>query len=239
MLLSSLGLRLHKPQLFRSKRPVDRALGFYHSLGSDGSLAPYGNACVERDRPFPHVPSNALNDAIVNAAILHVVKTRSPQRRLAMRRTLCGVMSAPTGPFSEYAPQAAGIKRLPAYHLPALRIRFPGGRYFASPTREHAPAPDARRADRRGRGRREYAVTEALVDRIINRTSVNEAASIRTSAGHFAGASTSAGESSNVQAETHCQVERGRQDRLETLAAERQHPRLVIARQSVASENNS
>jgi hypothetical protein len=66
MLLSSLGLGLHKPQLFRSKRPVDRALGFCQSLGFDGSSAPYGNACVERDRPFPHVPSNALNDAILN-----------------------------------------------------------------------------------------------------------------------------------------------------------------------------
>jgi hypothetical protein len=77
MLLSSLGLRLHKPQLFRSKRPVNRALGFCHSLGFDGSSAPYGNACVERDRPFPHMPSNALNDAILNAAILHVVKNRS------------------------------------------------------------------------------------------------------------------------------------------------------------------
>jgi hypothetical protein len=26
-------------------------------------------------------------------------------------------MAAPTGPFSEYAPTAAGIKRLPAYTL--------------------------------------------------------------------------------------------------------------------------
>src|SRR5258706_9605607 len=77
MLLSSLGLRLHKPRLFRSKRPVDRALGSCHSLGFDGSSAPYGNARVERDRPFPHVPSNALYDAIFDAAIFHVVKNRS------------------------------------------------------------------------------------------------------------------------------------------------------------------
>ena len=74
MLLSSLGLGLHKPQLFRSKRTVNRAFGFCHSLGFDGSSAPYGNACVERDRPFPHVPSNALNYAILDAAIFHVVK---------------------------------------------------------------------------------------------------------------------------------------------------------------------
>src|SRR6266436_3435942 len=74
---SPLGLWRHNPQLFRSKRPVDRALGFCYGLGFDGSSAPYGNACVERDRPFPHMPSNALNDAILNAAILHVVKNRS------------------------------------------------------------------------------------------------------------------------------------------------------------------
>ncbi len=46
------------------------------SIGLRRSSAPYGNACVERDRPFPHMPSNALNDAILNAAILHVVKNR-------------------------------------------------------------------------------------------------------------------------------------------------------------------
>jgi hypothetical protein len=34
-----------------------------------------------------------------------------------MRRTLRGLMAAPTGPFSQYAPTAAGIKRLPAYTL--------------------------------------------------------------------------------------------------------------------------
>jgi hypothetical protein len=59
-------------QLFRRPRPVDSSLGFCHGLGFGGSSAPYGNACIERDRPFPHVPSNALNDAILNAAILHV-----------------------------------------------------------------------------------------------------------------------------------------------------------------------
>ena len=104
--LSLLGLGRDDPQFFLCQRPVNRALGFRHSLGFAGSSAPYGNACVERDRPFPHVPSNALNDAILNAAMLHVVKNRSPQRRLAMRRTLCGLVSALTGPFSVYAPQA-------------------------------------------------------------------------------------------------------------------------------------
>ena len=64
----------YKPQLFRSKRPVNRALGFGYGLRFDGSSAPYGNASVERDRPFPQVPSNALNDAILDAAIFHVVK---------------------------------------------------------------------------------------------------------------------------------------------------------------------
>jgi hypothetical protein len=180
MLLSSLGLGLHQPQLFRSKRPVDRALGFCHSLGFDGSSAPYGNACVERDRPFPHVPPDALDDRIFDAAIFHVVKNRSgvfasgmgilprssscrqplnecrqklplciparsaglcartacdassPWRRLAMRRTLRGLMSAPTGPFSEYVPEAAGIKRLPAYTCQPSGFTFRVGRYLDS-----------------------------------------------------------------------------------------------------------
>jgi hypothetical protein len=61
-------------QFFRRQRPVNRPLGFCHGLGFGGSSPPYGNACVERDRPFPHVPSNALNDAILDAAIFHVVK---------------------------------------------------------------------------------------------------------------------------------------------------------------------
>jgi hypothetical protein len=64
-------------QFFRRQRPVNRPLGFCHGLGFGGSSPPYGNACVERDRPFPHVPSNALNDAIRDAAIFHALNTRS------------------------------------------------------------------------------------------------------------------------------------------------------------------
>ncbi len=45
--------RRHESQLFRRQRPVNRPLGFCHSLGFNGSLAPCGNACVERDRPLP------------------------------------------------------------------------------------------------------------------------------------------------------------------------------------------
>jgi hypothetical protein len=120
--------RRDDPQFFLCQRPVNRALGFCHSLGFAGSSAPYGNACVERDRPFPHVPSNALNDAILNAAMLHVVKNRSPQRRLAMRRTLCGLVSAPTGPFSVYAPQAGRDQETSRIHLPASGFVFRGGR---------------------------------------------------------------------------------------------------------------
>src|SRR5258707_12365484 len=77
MLLSSPGLGLPQPPLFRSKRPVDRALGFCPSLGFDGSSAPYGNACVERDRPFPHVPPDALDARILDASIFHVFKNRA------------------------------------------------------------------------------------------------------------------------------------------------------------------
>src|SRR6266404_7493675 len=104
MLLSSLGLRLHKPRLFRSKRPVNRALGFCHSLGFGGSSAPYGNACVERDRPFPHVPSNALNDAILDASIFHVVKNRSgavliPRRECQKKRPQRGGRCAEAAPI--------------------------------------------------------------------------------------------------------------------------------------------
>ncbi len=177
MLLSSLGLRRHKPRLFRSKRPVNRALGFCHSLGFDGSSAPYGNACVERDRPFPHVPSNALNDAILDAAIFHVVKNRSgvfasgmsilprssskrmPPKTSSMysiSRALCSdgmrcikplassrnetnslrVNVGATGPFSEYAPQVAGIKRLPAYTCQLSGFGFCGGWCLGSPPGE-------------------------------------------------------------------------------------------------------
>jgi hypothetical protein len=126
--LSLLGLRWDDPQFFLCRHPINRALGFGHSLGLAGSSAPYGNACVERDRPFPHVPSNALNDAILNAAMLHVVKNRSPQRRLAMRRTLCGLVSAPTRPFSVYAPQAGRDQETSRIHLPASGFVFRGGR---------------------------------------------------------------------------------------------------------------
>jgi hypothetical protein len=62
------------------------------------------------------MPSNALNDAILNAAILHVVKIGAHT-----------APSAPTGPFSEYAPQAVGIKRLPAYTYQPSGFVFCGG----------------------------------------------------------------------------------------------------------------
>jgi hypothetical protein len=148
MLLSSLGLRLHKPRLFRSKRPVDRALGSCHSLGFDGSSAPYGNARVERDRPFPHVPSNALYDAIFDAAIFHVVKNRSRafasgmsilprssscrQNFLSMysssiSRALCSDGMRCIKPL---APMSA-----PRGHSRNMRLRWPGSRDFP-----HTPA---------------------------------------------------------------------------------------------------
>jgi hypothetical protein len=57
----------HKPQFFDSQRPVNRALGFCHGLGFNRSLAPCGNACVERDRP----------DRIFDAAIFHLGKDRN------------------------------------------------------------------------------------------------------------------------------------------------------------------
>ena len=41
-------------------------------------------------------------------------------------------MSAPTGPFSEYAPQVAGIKRLPAYTCQPSGFAFRVGRYLDS-----------------------------------------------------------------------------------------------------------
>ena len=69
--------RAAQAAVFRSKRPVDRALSFCYGLGFDGSSAPYGKACVERDRPFPHVPPDALDDGIFDASIFHVVKNRS------------------------------------------------------------------------------------------------------------------------------------------------------------------
>ena len=77
----------YKPQLFTSKRPVNRALGFGYGLRFDGSSAPYGNASVERDRPFPQVPSNALN--ILDAAIFHVVKHTFDLGSLGQSFSLC------------------------------------------------------------------------------------------------------------------------------------------------------
>jgi hypothetical protein len=122
--LSLLGLRRDDPQFFLCQRPVNRALGFCHSLGFAGSSAPYGNACVERDRPFPHVPSNALNDAILNAAMLHVVKNRSPQRRLAMTNSLRVSVGADGAILGICASGGPGSRDFP--HTPAsLRIRFP------------------------------------------------------------------------------------------------------------------
>ena len=117
---SRLALR-HEPQLFRSKRPVNRALGFCHSLGFDGSSSPYGNACVERDRPFPHVPSNALNDAILDAAIFHVVHVRFvplwQSLSLCLRPSVC---RAQTGAFQSSDPHTKSPD-LPNYIGGSLR----------------------------------------------------------------------------------------------------------------------
>jgi hypothetical protein len=67
----------HKPQFFDSQRPVNRALGFCHGLGFNRSLAPCGNACVERDRPFPDLPPDTLEDRMFDAAIFHLGKDRN------------------------------------------------------------------------------------------------------------------------------------------------------------------
>jgi hypothetical protein len=62
-------------QLFRCKRPINRAFGFCHGLRFNRGLAPYGCACVERDRPFPHLPPDALNQSELYITISH----RSPR----------------------------------------------------------------------------------------------------------------------------------------------------------------
>jgi hypothetical protein len=77
LLLSTLALLKHEPSLFRSERPVNRALGFCHSLRFNRSLSSYGNSVVQGHRPFPHLPPDALNDRIFDAAIFHFGKNRN------------------------------------------------------------------------------------------------------------------------------------------------------------------
>src|SRR5258706_3171224 len=123
------------------------------------------------------VPSKALNDAILDASIFHVVKNRSgvfasgmsilprssskrmPPKTSSMysiSRALCSdgmrcikplsssrndtnslrVNGGATGQFSEYAPQVAGIKRLPAYTCQLSGFGFCGGWCLGSPPGE-------------------------------------------------------------------------------------------------------
>ena len=70
-----------------------------------------------------------------------------------MRRTLRGLMSAPTGPFSEYAPQAAWIKGLPAYVPASPQDSFSAlaiGTAFRAKTHQRAGFNSASAGGRQG-----------------------------------------------------------------------------------------
>jgi hypothetical protein len=68
------GLGRHKSQLFWSKRPINGALRFRYSLSLRRGLACCLWARVQRDRPLPDVPTDALNDGVVDAAMFHGIK---------------------------------------------------------------------------------------------------------------------------------------------------------------------
>ena len=61
--------RRNKPGLFRSKRPINGALCFRYSLGLRRGSASFRMVRVERDRPFPDMPPDTLNDAVLDSAI--------------------------------------------------------------------------------------------------------------------------------------------------------------------------
>src|ERR1700686_2236901 len=89
-----------------------------------------------------------------------------------MRQTLRGLMAAPTGPFSEYAPTSAGIKILPAYTLqPSGHISLRAG-HRAPPEREHtgglpkgSPRQRPRQKSGRARDQRQSAVSRHRSER--------------------------------------------------------------------------
>jgi len=97
-------------QLFRCKRPINRALGFCHGLRFNRSLAPCGNVCVERDRPFPHLPSDTLNDRIFDAAIFHVVKNRNAVFGSQLATGYAN-LSAPASVNVKYAPDGCMVSQ--------------------------------------------------------------------------------------------------------------------------------
>jgi hypothetical protein len=80
VLPSLLALGRDESQLFRCKLPVNRALGCGHRGLFDWFLARYRHA-RNRRRPFPHVPTQALNDAVLDAAIIHSGLRRGGVRR--------------------------------------------------------------------------------------------------------------------------------------------------------------
>jgi hypothetical protein len=67
----------HKSELFRSKRPINGALRFRYSLSLRRGLACCWWARVERDRPFPDVPPDALNKGVFDAAMFHASGNRN------------------------------------------------------------------------------------------------------------------------------------------------------------------
>ena len=87
------GLRVARASVFSAPAPGQSPARLLPRPRVWWQFAPYGNACVERDRPFPHVPSNALNDAILDAAIFHVVKHTFDLCPLCLRPSVRAALS--------------------------------------------------------------------------------------------------------------------------------------------------
>ena len=65
--------RRNTPGLFRSKRPINGALCFQYRLGLRRGSASFRMVRVERDRPFPDMPPDALNDGVLNVPMFLTV----------------------------------------------------------------------------------------------------------------------------------------------------------------------
>jgi hypothetical protein len=100
--------RRDKPQFFRSQRPVNSALGVRYSLSLRRCSATFRMVRVERDRPFPDMPPDALNDRIFDAAMFHCALDY-PNRAFSHRATGYASRSAPACVNVTYPPEGCMV----------------------------------------------------------------------------------------------------------------------------------
>ena len=84
----------HKPHLFRRERPVNSALGVRYSLSLRRGSASFRTVRVERDRPFPDMPPDALNDRIFDAAMFHCALDYPSRAFFPSRRSMTSKSSS-------------------------------------------------------------------------------------------------------------------------------------------------